>query len=297
MFEAFSQTCSGRKSGKGTGLGLSISHKFVQLMQGNIKVSSQLGIGTVFIFNIVAKPILEKKLSEQQIDKTVVGLVPNQPKYRILIADDDRENRQIVLQLLESIGLEIKEATNGQEAVAIWQSWQPHLIFMDIHMPLLDGYKASKKIKSQDKNKSTVIVALTASVLEEECSHILSSGFDDFMRKPFRISDLLGRLAKHLSVIYTYQETNILCSNSSTFPANSTRVKLTSEDLEIMPEEWLNQISKAALTADYIVIQNLIRDIEEEYQEIAAELNSWLQEFRMDKISDLTGEAFIRKNL
>ncbi len=290
LFDAFSQTRSGKKSGTGTGLGLSIGRKFVQLMQGDIEVRSQLGVGTVFTFKIVAKPALEKKLSKQKISKTVIGLVPNQPSYRILIADDDRENRQIVLQLLESIGFEVKEATNGQQAIDIWQSWQPQLIFMDIHMPVLNGYKASQEIKSQDKNDNTVILALTASVLEGECSHIISSGYDDFMRKPFRISELLGRLAKHLKVKYLYQESD------TSLISNSKAIKLTSEDLEIMSGEWLDRIHQAALTADYMVIKDLIAEIEQEYGEIAGELDSWLQEFRMDKISELTGEAFLKKS-
>ena len=297
LFKAFSQTSSGRQSGKGTGLGLSISRKFVRLMQGDIQVSSQLDVGTVFTFDIVAQPALKKKSAEAKIDKTVVGLAPNQPKYRILIADDDRENRQIVLQLLEAIGFEVKEAQNGREAIAIWQSWQPHLICMDLHMPVLDGYNASQEIKSQQKGKDTIILALTASVLKEEYSHVLSSGCDDFLPKPFRIAELLGKLAKHLEVEYLYRELDASNSSPNSVRGNSKTAKLTPEDLSIMPSEWLEQINQAALIADYMVLQDSIGEIEQEYDEIAAELNSWLQEFRMDKISDLTGEALHRKNV
>ena len=297
LFEAFSQTNSGRHSGEGTGLGLPISRKFVQLMEGEMTVDSQLGMGTVFNFDILSKPVLEKKLSEQTVSRTVVGLAPNQPSYRILVADDDIENRQIVLQLLESIGFEVKEAVNGQEAIEIWQDWQPQLICMDIHMPVVDGYQASKKIKSLDCDQNTIILALTASVLEAECSHILSSGCDDFMRKPFRISELLGRLAKHLKVKYVYQESNLSNPIANPSQTNLKTVEITPEDLDMISAQWLDKTHKAALIADYMVLQDLITEIEQEYNDIAVELKSWLQEFRMDKISDITGEAFLRKSL
>ena len=298
LFEAFAQTTTGRNLGEGTGLGLPISRKFVQLMSGDIQVRSQLGVGTVFEFDIITKPVLEKKLSEQKISKKVIGLAPNQPNYKILIADDAKENRQIVFQLLESLGFEVREAINGKETIEIWQSWQPDLICMDIHMPIMDGYQASQHIKSQTQGKNTIIIALTASVLEEECSLILSSGCDDFIRKPFRISELLGRLAKHLQVKYLYQEEkDTSASMFSGSPANLATKILNPEDLEILSSEWLQQVQEAALIADYMVLQDLIEEIEREYDEIAGELRSWLQEFRMDKIADIAGEAFVRKNL
>ena len=295
LFKAFSQTSSGRQSGKGTGLGLSISRKYVQLMQGEIEVNSQLGVGTTFAFNIVTQPALEQKLSNRKSDRIVVGLAPNQPQYRILVADDDRENRQILLQLLETIGFEVKEAKNGVEAIAIWQSWQPHLICMDLHMPVMDGCKASKQIKSHQKGKDTVILALTASVLKEECPQVLNSSCDDCISKPFRIPELLEKLAKHLKVEYLYREADIFSSNINSIRGNSKLVKLTPEDLSIMPHKWLEQINQAALIADYMVVRDLIVEIEAEYDEIATELNSWLQEFRMDKISALTAEASVCK--
>ena len=151
LFEAFTQTESGRQSEEGTGLGLPISRKFVQLMGGDITASSQLGVGTVFKFNIVAETAREEELQPQQQVKQVVGLEPNQPNYRILVVDDRWENRQIVLKLLEPIGFEVKEASNGKEAIDIWQEWQPHLIWMDMRMPVMNGYEATEYIKSQIK--------------------------------------------------------------------------------------------------------------------------------------------------
>ena len=186
LFDAFTQTETGRKSGEGTGLGLSISHQFVSLMGGNISASSQLGVGTTFKFQIVVEPPLDRELQHQQSIKKVIGLEPNQSTYRILVVDDRWENRQIVLKLLEPIGFEVKEAINGSEAIKIWQHWQPHLIWMDMRMPVMNGYEATERIKSHFKGQATYIIALTASTFEEERAIVLSAGCDDFVRKPFR---------------------------------------------------------------------------------------------------------------
>ena len=82
--------------------------------------------------------------------------------------------------------VQTREAENGVEAIAIWEEWQPHLIWMDMRMPVMDGYEATRQIKSHLKGQATVIIALTASALEEEKTIILSSGCDDFVRKPFQ---------------------------------------------------------------------------------------------------------------
>lgn len=300
LFNAFSQTETGKNSGEGTGLGLSISRKFIQLMQGDIQVSSQLGEGTIFSFNIVtcpsSKALVKSEQSQCQTSRKVIGLQPNQPKYRILVVDDNQANRMLVLQLLESIGFEVQEASNGKEAIEIWQNWQPHLIFMDMNMPVMDGYQTSNTIKScQGKNtQDTMIIALTASVLESEFAPIASSDCDDFIQKPFAISELLTRLAKHLQVEYLYQESNPTDTTISSLAA-ATSIELAPENLEVMSADWIEQLHQAAIVADYMVLQNLIQDIDHEYEQIATELDNWLQEFRMDKIADLAEAARSKK--
>ncbi len=200
LFDAFTQTETGRQSEEGTGLGLPISRKFVQFMGGNITVSSDLQTGTVFKFQIVTEPPLADELQPHKSQKKVIALKPNQPSYRILVVDDRQENRQIVLKLLQPVGFEVKEANNGQEAVAIWQEWQPHLIWMDMRMPVMNGYEATKYIKSHLKGQAVYIIALTASTFEEERAIVLSAGCDDFVRKPFQIEEVLLRVKNQLDL-------------------------------------------------------------------------------------------------
>ena len=286
LFEAFTQTETGRQSGEGTGLGLPISLKFVQLMGGDIKVSSQVGVGTTFQFDVLVQPAQEKLLRQQS---QVVGLAAEQPNYRILVADDDSNNRQLVRQLLEPLGFEVKEAVNGKEAIALWQQWQPQLIFMDLQMPIMNGYEAIEQIKSRSPN--TIAIALTASILEDEYDAMLNSGCDDAIVKPFRASELLAKLEEHLQVRFLYQE-SILEQNAR---SGAKTAELTPKQLEIMTAQWLDKIHQAAVMADYEAIQELISQIEGEYAEIATGLDNWLQEFRIDKIIELVEETSLQK--
>ena len=290
LFEAFTQTESGRNSEEGTGLGLPISRKFVRLMGGDITASSQLGVGTVFKFNIVAQAALQEELATNKQVKQVIGLEPNQPSYRILVVDDRLENRQILLKLLEPIGFEVKEAINGKEAIEIWQEWQPHLIWMDMRMPVMNGYQATEYIKSQLKGQATHIIALTASTFEEERAIVLSAGCDDFVRKPFREDVLFDKMAEYLGVNYVYAESK----ESEAVQANFI---LESAALEVMPSKWLTQLKEAASELDEDSIASLLAQIPDEHTLLAQALQNKVSDFDFDDIVDLIGQtAKIRIN-
>ena len=291
LFEAFTQTGTGRQSGEGTGLGLPISRKFVQIMKGDIEVSSRLGEGTVFSFDILTEPVKSELLTRQDTRK-IIGLETDRP-YRILAVDDCQNNRQVVVQLLESIGFEVKEAVNGKEAIAVWQDWQPHLIFMDMQMPVMNGYEATQEIKHQQKD--AIVIALTAGFQDNGDSVKLDSICDDVITKPFQVDRLLAKLEQHLQVRYIYEESNSSKLDFNSSQIDSLAVELTPEKLEMMTDEWLDKIHHAALMADYEVLEELITQIDDEYQEIAIALNDWLQEFRIDKIAELVQEAALQR--
>ena len=285
LFEPFVQTTTGLKSIEGTGLGLPISREFVELMGGDISVSSQVGKGTNFTFEIIAKIPEEFKeivgietLSEQE---KIVGLESNQPSYRILVVEDIKENSQLLIQLLQPLGFQLQIAENGEQAISIWETWQPHLIFMDIVMPVMDGYEATKIIKQTTFGQATTIIALTANAFDENRDAILAAGADDFIAKPFSETVLLEKLANHLGINYL----------SENYPSNSIvakpQIEVTKESLSMMPSEWLEQLNFAVLSVDENQINELIQQIPQTEVELINYLKNLVENFRLDVILEL----------
>ena len=155
LFEAFEQTEIGRKFQQGTGLGLAISRKYVQLMGGDITVSTMPGVGSTFAFNVQIALTCPREIPINQIKSQIRALAPSEKVYRILVVDDSKESRLLLVKILTSLGFEVNEATDGSEAIANWESWQPHLIFMDMRMPVMDGYEATRIIKAREIKHGT----------------------------------------------------------------------------------------------------------------------------------------------
>ncbi|EAW34974.1 ATP-binding protein [Lyngbya sp. PCC 8106] len=280
LFEAFSQTQSGKQAQEGTGLGLAISQKFVELMGGEINVKSQAGVGTIFSFNIQVNVVQPTEVETQTSPRKIIALEPHQPCYKLLIVDDNLINRKLLIQLLNPFGFELKEATNGKEAIEIWQDWEPHLIWMDMRMPVMDGYAATTQIKTTTKGQATAIIAITASVLEEDRNIILSAGCDDFVRKPFQESIIFEMLEKHLGVRFIYEEINV-----------STKQEISStldvDSLKVMPPDWLEELYQASMDLDDDWVLTLITQIPENQASLATALTYCVKNFRLDKIIDL----------
>jgi len=286
LFEAFGQTSSGQNSQQGTGLGLPISRKFVQLMGGDISVSSIVGQGSKFGFHIQVETVETAEIIPLLPALKVRSLAPNQPDYRILVVDDRPESRLLLTLLLSSIGFQVREAENGKEAIDLWSSWEPHLICMDMRMPVMDGYTATKEIKTHLKGEATTIIALTASAFEEERKTILSAGCNDFIRKPFQESFLLEKIAKHLGVVYIYDQED---TNNSELESSKN---IAGEDLKQyllqMSTDWVEQLNYAACECNDDVILELIAQIPAENGNLANVLKDLANNFEFQKIMELT---------
>ncbi|MGB3558524.1 MAG: response regulator, partial [Geitlerinemataceae cyanobacterium] len=293
LFVPFGQAEAGRKASEGTGLGLPISHRFVQLMGGEITVSSTVGRGSCFQFDLNLATIEKTALATQTRWLEAMPIATKAIAYRIMIADDRPESRLLMVKLMESLGLQIKEAKNGQEAVVLWESWQPHLIWMDMQMPGMDGYHATQQIKARsrlqesDSSVKTAIVALTASAFERDRTAILSAGCDDFVSKPFREEIILEKLARYLGVRYCFAEP--IASTHRDRPTGGVMPTLEAlrEELSHLPDEWILQSYQAAIKGSDRILLGLIEQIPPECCLLTPVLKDWVGHFRFDRAIEL----------
>ncbi len=303
VFDPFVQTASGQRSQEGTGLGLPISQQFARLMGGDLTVRSELGQGSTFQFEVPVEVLDASGVQAAQPTRRVVGLEPGQRTYRLLIVDDKEVNRKLMVRMLTDLGppplgFEVREAVNGQEAIEIWERWEPHLIWMDMRMPVMDGYEATRRIKATIKGQATVIVALTASALEEDRVIMLSEGCDDYMRKPFREADLFAALARHLGVRFVYQELKDR-ERRSRIPREPSQgaPALTAGDLELaermatLPPDWAVDLREATVLGDLGLILTRIDQIREQDAALAEALAVLARDFDHDKILALIQQA------
>lgn len=194
IFKEFSQVYS-KKNHRygGTGLGLTISKRLVELMGGNLELKTSIGQGSEFYFSLKLKKTSKKvELPEKQAVKNDVTITG----YRILVAEDNEINAMIALKFLNTWGAIADLAINGQQAVAKVSNNTYDLVLMDLEMPIMNGYEATKAIRElSDKKKNSIpIVALTASAMIDVRSRIKDTGMDGFILKPFKPSDLLDKI-------------------------------------------------------------------------------------------------------
>jgi two-component system, sensor histidine kinase and response regulator len=294
LFQAFSQTETGSRSTEGTGLGLTISRSFIELMGGQISVNSQIGNGSIFTFTIrliPTAPISPHKSSSAF--RSPSCLVPGQPEIRILVAEDQPINRALLVNLLRSVGFAVREANNGKEAIEVWENWNPHAIWMDMQMPVMNGYKAAQYIKASLKpGQSTIILALSASAFEEQRAEILDSGCDDLVRKPFRLEEIFSKLAQYLNVQYRFDEDQEGMMISPTPNASACpEVVLTRESFKIMPQPWIEAVSLRAAQGDDIQLLKLIEQIPAAHESTARAITQLIKNFDFERILNLIRAA------
>ncbi|CAN1211156.1 hypothetical protein TUMEXPCC7403_13225 [Tumidithrix helvetica PCC 7403] len=293
LFLPFYQTTSGQKSQTGTGLGLTISKKYVELLGGNLTVASTPEQGSVFQFDIPLKLAARIALEGTPTYRSVVKLAPDQPTYRILVVEDKWESRTLLVKLLEPLGFDLREAQNGREAVAIWEDWQPHLIWMDMRMPVMDGYEATQRIRAHVKGQAPAIIALTASALEQEKATILSAGCNDYLRKPFRDDLIFEKIREHLGVQYIYAEDDRTSIPSDRDQSDSNAQVL--ESLVFLPSSWIKQLYEAATFADAERVSQLVGGISDTEPQVAIALLKLVKTFRCDAIADLAEAALAQQ--
>jgi PAS domain S-box-containing protein len=296
IFEAFTQAEAGKASLQGTGLGLAISREIVSLMGGTLTVHSIPAQGSTFRFSIPLRPANAIEVPAAAQPGAVIGLAPDQPAWRILVVDDQPDNRQLLVKLLTQIGLEVQAATSGAAAIACWQQWHPHLIWMDIRMPDMDGCETTQSIRAGEQeigNQAhptakipTKIIALTAQASTADRTRALAAGCDDFVSKPISIEVILTKMADHLGLSYLYQAPEVRKQKPefTSPPSGISHPAL----LQIMPASWVAALHQSALNCDEEETLYLIQQIPAEHTALSDNLSRLLRNYKFDRIVRLT---------
>jgi signal transduction histidine kinase/CheY-like chemotaxis protein len=284
LFQPFTQVHTGLNLQTGTGLGLAISREFARLMGGEIGMSSEVGKGTVFRFEIPVHLSHTDAAPERSVRPRVIGLEPGQETPRVLIVDDDINNRGWLSKLLTSVGFSVREACNGEVAMQVWPEWKPPLVLMDIRMPVMDGLEATRRIRANPAGKATVVIGLTASALEEDRLSVLRSGMDDYLSKPCREEDLLEIIRARLNLVYVY------ANDAGSREIESMRDTAQSLSPEL-PGELIRRLHSAVINGEKSLMDELIGTVKERDAGSARVLQELADRYEYDALAHVLEET------
>lgn len=251
---------------KGTGLGLSIVREYIKLLGGEIIVESTPEVGSLFrVILPVIKAEESDVLDSGTINEKVIGLQPGQQEYRVLIVEDQLENQLLLQRLLTDAGFTVKLAQNGKEGIALFESYHPHFIWMDRRMPVMDGLETTKRIRALAGGKEVKIAAVTASAFADQRHEMLAAGMDDFVRKPYRPSEIFDCMTRLLGVRFIH-ENAVGTTAASTI---STALLLT------LNANLRKELNDALVLGNTEQISNLIILIEQQHSELAEKLRHY----------------------
>ena len=282
IFQAFYQTERGIQLGEGTGLGLTICREFARLLGGTLTVDSALGQGSTFRLRLPAKEAKDRCTTAIAHQVTTL---PGADGWRILVAEDHPDNRALIGQVLEQAGFAWRMAGNGEEAVGLFQDWQPHLILMDMRMPVLDGYEATRRIRALPGGDRLPILALTASAFEDDRPAILAAGCDDVIKKPIEIDLLLSRVWRGLT------GTDIATRLATARPVADPETPAPRLSLAGLPVERLHALRRQAEHLDSEGVRAWIDTLRETDPNLARSLDTVLDGYDFDRFLRLCDEA------
>ncbi len=284
LFQPFAQMEISNKSTLGSGLGLPICREYVNLMGGDISVQSKMNEGTKIRFDIIVESVAQLTPQSPLSNYRVIGLAEGQKPAKILVAEDRAENRKLLTLMLNNVGFIVKEAIHGEEAIEIVNEWLPDLIFMDMRMPIMDGFTATKIIKKSPRSASILIIALTAGAFDDNRDYILSCGCDDVLAKPFQEEQIFTMLATHLDISYEYEKE--FSSTLSGIRQESTTI-ISPKALTVLSAQWLADMRTASDYADTDWVMQLIDKITPDHPHIAGSLRHLAAKYDYKKISSL----------
>ena len=283
IFDAFRQSEAGREAG-GTGLGLSISKRLVDLMGGELAVRSTLGEGSCFTASVPVEPSEETPAPPKTPPRRVAGVEHNEAEGPLLIVDDVKENRDILKALLAPLGFALREAENGREALRLFEEERPCAVLMDMRMPVMDGYEATKRIKASEGGSSVPVIAVTASAFEDDVQNVLKSGADICIRKPLSPEDVYEALGKLLGIRFLYADEPRTADTEQEPPPSM-------EALAALPEELIKAMRRAVEDGDIDELHTLVDRVREMNREVAEGLQKLVRQYDYAALSSLLSDG------
>ncbi|MBD1821580.1 AAA family ATPase [Cyanobacteria bacterium FACHB-DQ100] len=284
IFKPFQQVGENSRKPEGTGLGLAISGQLVEMMGGTLQVKSTLGVGSTFWFDLDLLAIDSSAATAHALQRTITGVKGN--KRKILVVDDKATNRSVLINFLEPIGFDVLDAVDGQDGLDKAQAFQPDAVLIDLVMPNLDGFEATRRLRLMPALKDIVVIAISASVFEFDQQQSLKVGCNDFLPKPIREDDLLQKLQEHLKLEWVYENENEIAEpfgesdKQENSQASSSSV---SPDFSIPPAEEIAIFLDLVMRGDLRAIAKRATQLEESNQQwspFATHLRQLAKEFK-----------------
>lgn len=284
IFNMFDQSGTSTTS-SGTGLGLAISRNYARLMGGDVTVESPRGRGSAFTFSFTARAAMTADVLPGD-GALPVFLEARGPAPKVLVVDDVVTNRELMRDLLSRIGFDVRVAANGREALEAHDVWQPDLMLMDLRMPEMDGFEATRRLRAA--HSRAVIVAISASGTVDTDRQALDAGADAFLRKPYRETELLAKIGEMLDVRYVYAEPLPESGPASVGAADGRRL---SELLSALPRALVDQLRDTALEARAGRLLSLVEQVRQHSAEAALAIAGMAENYRYDLLLSALGQG------
>ncbi|MBD1840787.1 hybrid sensor histidine kinase/response regulator [Coleofasciculus sp. FACHB-501] len=287
IFLPFQQVGENHRKSEGTGLGLAITRQLVQMMGGEIQVQSILGKGSIFFFDLDLPEVFQYAEGVKQDQKNIVGFKGY--KRKILVADDKRENRSILLKMLLPLGFEILEAIDGKDCLKKASEFNPDCILMDLMMPEMNGFETTRRIRRSPELKDVIVIGTSASVFDFDQNKSKEAGCNDFLPKPIRIPELLEKLRLHLGLEWVYEENENQLEKDNKEENYQPKNRSNQHSLATPSTEEVAALFDLAMKGDLKGIVERSDQLEEldiKYAPFSGELRQLAKSFQVKKIRE-----------
>ena len=293
IFLPFHQAGEKRHFVGGTGLGLAISKRLAEMMSSRLEVQSTLGEGSIFAIELDLPEVSNWHHRSEPDARSIIGFMGTPRK--VLIADDKWENRAVLVNLLSPLGFEVIEAQDGEDCLRKAAEFQPDVVLMDLVMPVLDGFEATRHLRQSSDLQDVVVIAASASAFDQDYRQSLAAGCNDFISKPIQTQKLLERLQRHLGLEWVYERKK--ASQETKAEQEESFSSCASAMLVSPPAQAVNNLYNLALIGDVLGIQEQaakLEKIDEKLVPFTTELRQLAKNFQVKKLQEFIRQYITR---